>query len=140
MNRIVVAVHNRPGVIAELTAALARDRINIEQLDAAALDSQGIIILATDRNDDALALLAEHGFRAVTDDTVLFQLDDQPGALAAAAERLRQHGINIRALHLLERDHGRAIAALSCDNHDLARQLLADSLIQPDGQDHAPES
>ena len=124
MERIIIIVRDEVGVIAGAARALADSGVNIESLDTERAGEQGVIILTTDDTDRALRALAQAGFRAATDDSLVFRLPDQPGALAEVAERFRAAGVNIRSLHILDRRAGQAVAALSANDLEEARRLL----------------
>ena len=124
MERIIIIVRDEVGVIAGVARALAEAGVNIESLDTEGAGEQGIITLTTDDTDTALRALAGAGFRAATDDSLLFRLPDEPGALAKVAERFKTAGVNIRSLHILDRRAGQAVVALSTHDLEEARKLL----------------
>jgi hypothetical protein len=124
MERIIIIVRDEVGVIAGVTRALADQDVNIESLDTERAGEQGIITLTTDDTDRALRALKEAEFRAVTDDSLVFRLPDEPGALARVAERFKAAGVNIQSLHILDRRAGQAVVALSAQDREEARKLL----------------
>ena len=107
---------NAVGVIAEITKALADEEINVESINAQVVGEQGTIILTADHYDRALFVLNKAGFKAVSDDALVLHLPDRPGALADVADRLKQAGVNIESLHILNRQAGHAMIALKTDN------------------------
>ena len=130
MERIIIIVRDEVGVIAGVARALADSGVNIESLDTERAGEQGIIILTTDDTDTALRALAQAGFRAATDDSLVFRLPDEPGALAKVAERFKAAGVNIQSLHILDRRAGQATVALSTHDRAEAERLLApESLV-----------
>ena len=67
---------------------------------------------------------------ATTDDPILFRLPDEPGALAKAAQRFKDAGLNIQSLHILDRRADHAIVALTTRDRAAAESLLdPDSII-----------
>ena len=127
MERIVIIVRDRVGLVADVARALADADVNIESLDTERGGEQGIITLTTDDTDQALHALKDAGYRAVTDDSLIFRLPDQPGSLARVAERFKEAGVNIQSLHILDRRDGQATVALT--TLDRAR---AEALLDPD--------
>ena len=101
--------------------------INIESLDTERAGDRGIITITTDDTDRALHALSEAGFKAATDDSLIFRLPDEPGALARVAERFKEAGLNIQSFHILDRRSGYATVALT--TRDRAQ---AEALIDPD--------
>jgi hypothetical protein len=124
MERIIIIVRDEVGVIAGVTRALADQDVNIESLDTERAGEQGIITLTTDDTNRALLALKDAEFRAVTDDSLVFRLPDEPGALARVAERFKAAGVNIQSLHILDRRAGQAVVALSAQDREEARKLL----------------
>ena len=124
MNRIVVVARNEVGVIADISRALADAGINIETISAEGGDDQGTITLTTNDQDAALRVLSSAGFKAVTDESLVLRLPDEPGALAKVAERFKQAGVNIQSLHILERKAGHTLVALAAEDREKAQQLV----------------
>jgi hypothetical protein len=130
MERIIIIVRDEVGVIAGVARALADRGINIESLDTERAGEQGIITLTTDDTNRALLALKEAEFRAVTDDSLVFRIPDEPGALARVAERFKEAGVNIQSLHILDRQDGQATVALTTQDRAQAEALLdPDSIV-----------
>ena len=89
MNRIIVMAKNEVGVLADISQALADEGINIETISAEGLADQGVITLSTDNHDDALRVLMNAGYKAVSDDSLILRLPDEPGALAKVAGQVQ---------------------------------------------------
>ncbi len=123
MNRIVVIAKNEVGVIADISRALADAGINIETISAEGIDDHGAVTLTTDSQDAALRVLTDAGFKAVSDDSLVLRLPDEPGALAQLAERFKQAGVNIQSLHILERQAGHTLVALAAEDRAKAEEL-----------------
>ena len=124
MERIVVITQDETGVIADIAQALANAGINIESLNTEKAGEQGIITLITDNTDRTLHALADAGFKATTDDSLIIRLPDEPGALAQVAQRFKDAGLNIQSLHILDRQAGYATVALSTSDRSQALTLL----------------
>ena len=130
MERIVIITRNETGVIADIAGALANAGVNIESLDTERDGEQGIVTLSTNDTNQALLALKDAGFRAATDDSLIFRLTDEPGALARVAKRFRDAGLNIQSLHILDRQAGRTVVALTCLDRAQALTLLdPDSIV-----------
>jgi len=57
------------------------------------------------------------------------RVPDEPGGLAGVAERLRQAGVNIQSMHILNRQAGHAMIALTVDDHPLAVEAIGSDVI-----------
>lgn len=124
MNRIIVMAGNDVGVIADISRALADAGINIETISVEKLDDKRIISLITDAHDDALHTLTDAGFKAVSDESLVLRLPDEPGALAKVAEKFKHAGVRIQSLHIIERNAGHTIVALAAEDREKAEQLV----------------
>ena len=89
MNRITVIAKNEVGVIADITRALADAEINIETISAEGLDDHGTVTLTTDAQDAALRVLMSAGFKAVSDESLVLRLPDEPGALGQSSRAVQ---------------------------------------------------
>ena len=64
-------------------------------------------------------------FKAVSNEAVLVQLPDQPGALADLASVIKDANINIRTFHIIERRENYATAAITTDDQASTKAALA---------------
>lgn len=129
MKQITVLTRHDPDELTRVATLLGEAGVNIEQIDAENLESSGIIVLTVDQYDHALRTLRDHNLRAVTQDALVIQLDDKPGALAGVAKRLRDAGLDLRSMHLLSREGGRSLACLVATDQARAAEVLADVLV-----------
>ena len=127
--RVIVFVEDEPGALAQVTEALGKAGVNIEDIDGRQAGEFGVISLHTSDDDAALLALLEANLRAVTSEAVVFRLDDKPGALASVARLFGEHKLNVRTIHILHRRGGHAIVAVTTDNDDLARSLIGDDSL-----------
>ena len=130
MPRIIVMAKNEVGVMADITRVLADSSINIRTISAEASGDKGAISLTTDDYDGALRALTDAGFKTVTDNSLIVSLRDEPGALAKVAEKLKQGGVNIQSLHIVERRGDYTTVAILPDDRAKAESLLdRDSIV-----------
>ncbi len=129
LNRIVVMADDEVGVIADITGALAAARINVESINTEPSGERGAVILTVDDYDRALYVLNQAGFKAVGDDALVVRLPDEPGSLAGVADRLKQAGVNIQSMHILNRQDGQAMIALKTDDRMLAIDAIGSDRI-----------
>lgn len=128
MKQITVVAKGHPDLVAEITEALAARKINIETLEAEEVRGMGVVVFSVDRYDDALQALRDASFHAVTEDALVVQIADEPGALARVARRLADAGIHIRSARIIRRTDG-SVVAISTDRIQEARDVLKDLLI-----------
>lgn len=131
MKQITILAQSRPGIVAEITEALAAQNINIETLDAESIDEAGVILLTVDRYDEALQVLSRmQSIKAFSADAILVKLKDQPGALAQIARRFKQANINMRSIRIVQRTPGESVVAICAENNDAAMRLLQDVMLK----------
>ena len=129
VNRIVIMANNEVGVIADITRVLAEEGINLETINTETTGDQGVVVLTVDNTDHALSALNQAGYKAVSDDALVLRLRDEPGALAAVADSLKSAGVNIQSLHILNREGGYAIIALTTNDRARALAAIDDSVV-----------
>ncbi len=129
MKQISVVSHENQDITASLAEALAGAGINIETLDIEHVDETFIVTFTVDRYDEALQVLQQAGFEAVSEDALLVRLPDEPGGLAKIARRFREADVQVRSLRLVRRGNGHAIVAISVDRTQKACELVRDVLI-----------
>lgn len=130
MKQITIVAQNRPGIVAEVSEALAEANININSLVADGHAQHGVIVLTVDRYDDALLALSRlSDIKALTEDVILVRLDDKPGALAQIAKRFKNANINLRSIRIISREKQQSLAAICTDRSEEAMKLVADILI-----------
>ena len=130
MKQITVVAENRPGLLAEISQALASEKININDVDAEGYDKFAIIILQVDQYDQALQIINQQlGLKALTEDVILVKLKDEPGALAHLARRFSDAGIDIRSIRIVQRGKDESIVAICTERTQEAMQLIEDILV-----------
>lgn len=131
MKKIMLPLANKPGQLAMLTRLLGDGGVDIRSLDADQAEGQdfGIIRIVVDRYDEALQLLRDAGYAPVTEDALLIRAPDEPGSLARVAARFSDAGINVKSLHILHRQDGESLVSLVTDDNNLARDTVADLLV-----------
>jgi hypothetical protein len=125
LQRITVVVHNRPGLLAEITELLASKNLSITSIVAESHGADGVLHLGAERVDEALAVLTAAGYHAVTEDVLLARVQDRPGALAQLSRRLMEAQLDIRGLNMVQRNDGWAVVAIATSDNARARGVLA---------------
>lgn len=134
MKQITVLVRNEIGVAAQVASALAERGINIEKFEIEGVEDRGVLVLTVDKYDEALRTLRDHGFHAITQDTLLVRLDDRPGALAKIAVQLKNAGLDLRSMHIVRRGAGVTLASLVTSDQARAAEVLRDVLAVEAGE------
>ncbi|MDZ4198492.1 MAG: hypothetical protein U1E27_04310 [Kiritimatiellia bacterium] len=128
MKEITLVSPSRDGLLADVSEALGRAGISIEDLEALTVQGWDLVKLVVSDYNRALQALRDAGFPAVTEDAVIIHLKDQPGALAQVTRRLHLHHIRLRSARILHRQDGDALVALSMDQPEEGMRLIQDLL------------
>lgn len=129
MSRITVVTEDRSGLIAEVAELLANHRINIETMNGRVVGHTAVLQVDVDNLPVALGVLTGAGLQAVSDDVVIFEVEDAAGSLARITRQLADGALDIRMVQTISRSAGRCVVAIAADNNDRARTLLADRLL-----------
>jgi hypothetical protein len=120
-----VRLKNEPGALARVAADLGEHGIDIRSLSMGAVGSYGCAVLSTSDNEAAREVLRKAKYQFVEGEALNVGLEDRPGALAQLAGRLGKAGVNITSVVVLGRYQGKAELALTVDNAEIARKVLA---------------
>lgn len=125
----IITPADRPGIVADIAERLGARSVNILQMQVSDDHAHGVVFLEAEPYDEALRVLADAGYDAISEDLIAIRIKDEPGALAKVAARFREPQINIHSMRFVRRDGGWATVILSTNNNERARTLLADCLI-----------
>jgi hypothetical protein len=98
--QLKVWVDDRPGVLAEIAKALADKKVNLRAVNAWVQDGQGVVRMVVDKHAAAKKTLASGGWKTEESEAIEITLADKPGALARAAKKLGDAGINIEYVYV----------------------------------------
>jgi hypothetical protein len=86
---------NNVGLMAEISVALSKSKINIISLFGIEVEDMAIIMLITSDNAAAKKLLKKMGADAGTTDVVTIEMANKPGEFAKVSDIIAQAGIDI---------------------------------------------
>jgi hypothetical protein len=123
-NQFVVQLHNQPGAMATLAETLAARGVDLRAIGGGGIGESGHVIMTTADDDTTRAVLEEGGYTFIEGESILAEVDDKPGGMAALARRLADAGVNIYGHLFLGRWGDRAMFAFVVDRPDVARPIL----------------
>ena len=129
MKQITIIAKEYDGLTADIAAVLGEHGINIESLDAEALEGMGVVTLTVNHYNRALHALNDAGWDAVTEDAFVLRVRDEPGALARVAKRFKDAGVHVRSIRIIQNEGGWGMVAVSAEPVEKARQLVKDNLL-----------
>jgi len=120
-----VVLPNRPGALADLTAALAKAKVNLLAVDASGGFEYNIVRVVPDNTRKAKAVIKRYGLDVGETNVVCVSVKDEPGALAEIAGKLGRAKINIDYLYATGGTHGgEALLVLHAADNKKAARLL----------------
>lgn len=86
---------NKPGVLAQVTGALAREKVNLVAMTLVDAQEHGVLRFVAEQPVLARQVIARLNLPATETDVLLLDLSNRPGALADVATLLGENHINI---------------------------------------------
>ncbi len=126
----IVEATNRPGELARVADVLAQRGVNIEAFSLGYGSKGALAFLGHDDKGIRSALTAD-GITFKEVPCLTIGLEDKPGAVAKAAKRLTDAGVNIEFFAPVEyKTDRRATIAIGVDKIDAAQNALSDQLVE----------
>jgi len=99
IHQISVFLENRSGQLAEITATLSENHVDLRAISIAETADYGVLRLIVDDAQRASSILLEHGFILTMTPVVAVAVPDQPGGLAAVLSVLSEAGMDIEYMY-----------------------------------------
>ena len=129
MKGLTIIGEDHSGLLVEVTSLLEQEGIEVIDFAAQAVGNTAVINLTVGPYRDTFRLLSDAGYRVVANDHLLVRLDKHAGALAELSRRLADAGVDVRGMHIVNRDENAGIVALETASLDEARKVLKDILV-----------
>jgi hypothetical protein len=128
VNAFIVQAKNKPGVLAEVSKAIADKGVNVVTGAILGLgDSGGFGFISNDESATRRALQdAKCTFREI--EVIPISVADEPGALAKIAKKLGDAGVNIDLLLPTGMSGNKMTLALGVDKIDAARKAIGEEV------------
>ena len=123
-NQFVVQLNNEPGAMASLAEALAARGVDLRAIGGGGIGDSGHVIMTTADDATTKQILDEGGYTYIEGESILAEVDDRPGGMAALSRQLADAGVNIYGHLFLGRWGDRAMFAFVVDKPDVARPIL----------------
>jgi hypothetical protein len=123
-NQFVVQLKNEPGAMANLAEALAARGVDLRAIGGGGIGDSGHVIMTTADDATTKQVLDEGGYTYIEGESILAEVDDRPGGMAALSRQLADAGVNIYGHLFLGRWGDRAMFAFVVDDPDRARPIL----------------
>lgn len=126
---LIITPPGHPGTLADIAGRLGDRGVNITDIDASDDHAHGVIRLQAEPYDDALRILSDAGYHAMSEDVLVIRIKDEPGAIARVAARFREPAINVLSIRILQRNNGWATLLLGTSDNAGAREILKDCVV-----------
>ena len=131
ISQISVFVENRPGRLADITAVLAENGIDIRALSIADTSDYGILRLIVNNPDDAVLVLKKEGMTASATQVLGIAIPDEPGGFAKAIRVLADADISVEyAYAFITPNIGKAYVIIRVENKEKAAAALTRAGIE----------
>jgi len=124
MRDLAIHVTHRPGEIARLAGALARQDVNIKSIAGMNMGNQGIMRVIPDNIEAARSALKDANIRFEECELITALLENKAGELAELASKLSNSGINVDAIYVVGLEGEIVEVALAVDDVKKAKKLL----------------
>ena len=122
--QFVIQLDNRPGELAHLAKALAARGIDIAHISCVGAGPLSCAFMTTSDDDATREVLRGLGHDFIEGETIYVDVADEPGGLAAVAERLGEAHVNILGTLIVGRRPGLVEMAFAVDSAERARAAL----------------
>jgi hypothetical protein len=127
MYEVTAYLENKPGRLAKICSALATEKVDIVALSVMESDGPSVLRLVTSNPDATKSVLTSLGTEFRLTEVLAVQLENRPGALARALEKLAEEHINIEyAYASATQAPGKSVGILHTSNQKRALQILSD--------------
>lgn len=123
--QLTIPAENKPGVLAKVTSALAREKIDIRATTISSFGDHGFFNLIVDDVERAEKVLKKEGIKVELKEVIAVLMKDQPGGLDKLVQILSEAQINIEnAYGFVIESHRDAVFILDVKNPAQAKELL----------------
>ena len=129
MKALNIIQEDHPGLLAEVTKLLEQEDIEVQDFTGVTVGRTAVISLVIEQYKTAFQTLRDAGYRVIASEHLLVRLEKHPGALAELSRRLAEENVNVRGMHIVNKDEHAGIVALETADHEKARQILKDLLV-----------
>jgi hypothetical protein len=126
--QVSVFLENKPGRLANVLSALAREKVNLTALSVMDSHEHSVLRLVADNVPRTVQVIDSLGIPHAETDVVLVELRNQPGALAHVCEILAGEHISIDYAYCSSGGrNGRVFGIFKVSNTEKAARILSES-------------
>jgi len=95
MEELVIVTEDMPGMLSEVSSAIAAKNVNISTICAYAMQDKARFMLITNNNKKAESAARAKGWEVKREEVVLLELPNKVGELKRVADKLKAKNINL---------------------------------------------
>jgi hypothetical protein len=92
-------LENKPGVLAKLCRALAREKISLKGISVSDSVDHAVVRMVVDKASRARRLFEDHNLLVIENEVLAVSIPDRPGELGKVAARLSRAKLNVDYLY-----------------------------------------
>ena len=124
--QLSVFLDDKPGTLANVTAALGGHHINIYALSLAEGIGHGYVRMVVNKHEEALQVLNDAGELTMEREVLLLELSNQPGSLGVIARALADAGVNLEYAYCAGGPSvDKGLVIIKVDDTDKALEVLS---------------
>lgn len=128
VHELTARLENKPGRLAKVCAALAREKVNIRALSVMDTEERSVLRMVVDQLEPTRQALTALGVEHVLSEVLAVEMDNRPGALTKILEKLAEEHINIEYAYVSGASApGRSLGIFHTANPKKALQLLTNA-------------
>ncbi len=125
LREISLTLPNRPGTLAGVARALAKERINLAAIGVDSSAGTGRVRLVVNDPERAVELLRAAGYEPEVRDMLVVRMEDRAGSFLRVLEVLAKEKVNLQSVAILvAREGNQPLVALSTDDLARTRRIL----------------
>ncbi|MEW6528474.1 MAG: ACT domain-containing protein [Candidatus Micrarchaeota archaeon] len=129
---IVIISKDKIGLLADISYIFAKEKINIEQIDANLVDNTAIIMLGVEstKYKKAKAALIRNKYHILAEKSFVVKLEDTPGSFSKLTKKLADAKINILNVHVIGKEGKYVYDSITVNKPKDAKDILRDELVE----------
>lgn len=137
IKQLSVFLENQPGKLADLTACLSKQDINLRAISLAEASDFGIARIVVDDVFNAVTVLKDENFICSVNDVLAVEVSDKPGMFAQMIKVLGDEGINLEYMYsILGKKSDVAYMIIRTNEEKKAESVLDSKGFKTVGIDH----
>lgn len=136
LEQISVFLENRTGRLAEITAILTENGIDLKAISIAETSDYGVVRLIADDAEKTVAVLRGNGCLTASNPVVAVAVPDEPGGLNALLQKLSRAKVDIEYMYsVFGRTDGLAYMVFKVDDNERFMRALETEGMRSAGQE-----